>query len=227
MRITSFTLNLRSELPSPQKIVPNDDKRVSEESLVLTASPLGYISLLGNEPFSPASVLSRPMGLPSNPRLLVPGSRNSNNSEFVLTPDTLRYFGKTVEHFTSQIRDIRLAHTASEVRSALQTQELIRQQDIFDEMIELIERLKGSRYNASQEKIKRIQTVQKVLLARLDRILQSLMEKASPELSENETKWFEELKRLKQEVTGAGRYDEGSLVARTKLVRASPMVFWD
>jgi hypothetical protein len=56
-----------------------------------------------------------------------------------------------------------------------------------------------------------------VLLSRLDRTLQGLMRKASPELSENESRWFEELKRMKNEVLGAGRYDEESLRARAKL----------
>jgi nucleoporin NUP82 len=71
---------------------------------------------------------------------------------------------------------------------------------------------------ASEARWERIQAEQKVLLRRLDRMLQGLMEKASPELSEHETKWFEELKRMKEEISGSGRYDEGSLVARTRLV---------
>jgi nucleoporin NUP82 len=49
-------------------------------------------------------------------------------------------------------------------------------------------------------------------------MLRGLMDKASPELSEYETRWFEELKRMKGEIGGAGRYDEGSLVARTRMV---------
>ncbi|TFY82602.1 hypothetical protein EWM64_g1412 [Hericium alpestre] len=44
-----------------------------------------------------------------------------------------------------------------------------------------------------------------------------LTKKANPELSEHETKWFDELKRIKQEALGAGRYDETSLTARTRL----------
>jgi nucleoporin NUP82 len=47
------------------------------------------------------------------------------------------------------------------------------------------------------------------------------MRRASPELSENETKWFEELKRMKVEVFGSGRYDEESMRSRVKLVRNS------
>jgi len=44
------------------------------------------------------------------------------------------------------------------------------------------------------------------------------MDRASPELSEYETKWFAELKRMQGEVVGAGKYDEGSLLARTRML---------
>jgi nucleoporin NUP82 len=48
--------------------------------------------------------------------------------------------------------------------------------------------------------------------------VEGIYEKVAPELSEQETKWFEELKRMKAEVLGQGKYDEQSLRARTKLV---------
>jgi nucleoporin NUP82 len=86
-------------------------------------------------------------------------------------------------------------------------------------MMEIVEGLTGQRQTAFQAKLRRIQERQSNLLARFDRILQVMIAKASPELSEHETKWFEELRRMKEEVNGAGRWDEGSLVARTKMVR--------
>ena len=84
--------------------------------------------------------------------------------------------------------------------------------------METMEKLKGPRNATSQEKLKRVQDGQRALLSRLDRILQLLMKKASPELSDHETRWFEELKRMKDEVAGNGRYDEWSLAARTSMV---------
>ena len=221
MRITSFSLSLRTEFQplSPQKLLSNGNDEGSQGWLIPAEGPPAYLSLLGNEPYTPPALFSRPLGLPSNPRLAVPGQPGSGKSEFVLTPDTLRYLGKTVEHFSSQIRDILVTLKNAGLRSELQKQEFRRQQDKCGEMMKLVEKLKGSHHDAFQGKLKRIQDEQKVLLARLDRILQSLMEKASPELSEHETRWFEELKRLKEEVAGAGRYDEGSLVARARLVR--------
>ena len=105
----------------------------------------------------------------------------------------------------------------------LQRQELARVSTKCREMQAIIERLKGPGRVASEAHLGKIQDSQKVLLRRLDQMLQGMMEKASPELSEHETRWFEELKRIKEEISGSGRYDEGSLVARTRLVCLIPL----
>jgi len=132
----------------------------------------------------------------------------------MLTPDTLRYVGSTVEAFTAQIRDIQLAHGTSEARAELQQHELRRQQDKCREMMETVERLRVKRSPLAQNRLKTVHDTQKIILARLNRMLHSLMQKASPELSEHETKWFQELKRMKVDIMGATRSDEGSLASR-------------
>lgn len=141
----------------------------------------------------------------------------------MLTPDTLRYLATTVAALSGQSHEIQLAHRGAEGRAALQAQELLRLCGKCRELHAAVEKLKGPRRSASENRFKAVQDNQKVLLARLDRMLQGLMEKASPELSEHETKWFEELKRMKEEIVGAGKYDEGSLVARTRLVCPIPV----
>jgi nucleoporin NUP82 len=141
------------------------------------------------------------------------------NADFKLTPDTLRYIGTTVAEISSQIHEIQLGYRAAETRAMLQRQELARVSAKCREMQAIVERLKGPGRVASEARWERIQNEQKALLRRQDRMLQALMEKASPKLSEHETKWFEELKRMKEEISGAGRYDEGSLVSRTHMVR--------
>lgn len=85
-------------------------------------------------------------------------------------------------------------------------------------MTELIADLKGRRAMEVTSRAEKVRNAQKKLAARSDRILQALVDKASPGLSEHETKWFDELKRMKEDINGAGRYDEGSLSARAKLV---------
>jgi nucleoporin NUP82 len=57
-------------------------------------------------------------------------------------------------------------------------------------------------------------------------MLRGLMDRASPDLSEYETKWFGELKRMQNEIVGAGRYDEGSLAARARLVSSVFGLHW-
>lgn len=223
MRITSFPLNLRPESPRSQSNpLPSNDTE-KEPSLLQSAwltpleGPSSYVSLLGTEPYKPAPILSRPSGLPSNPRLSLPSG--SNSTEFMLTPDTLRYIGTTVAEFTTQIHEIQLAQRAAEARATLQKHELSRLSSKCREIESVVEALKGPKRTANEARFERIQNEQKILLGRLDRMLQGLMEKASPELSEHETKWFEELKRMKDDITGSGRYDDASLVARTRMVR--------
>ncbi|EGO27441.1 hypothetical protein SERLADRAFT_446672 [Serpula lacrymans var. lacrymans S7.9] len=218
MRITSFPLSLRSDDSSLQPQPPNTPDKTSELRLSKsTAEPPAYVSLLGTGSFTPPPILSRPLGLPSNARLAI-GSQQSK-AEFTLTPDTLRYLGTTVANFTSQIHDTLLAYKAVDLRLALQKQEYSRQQDKCREMVGLINDLQSSRHDVARAQIERIRATHKVLLTRLDRILQSMMQQASPELSEYEKKWFEELRRMKMELAGEGRYDEGSLAARTSLLR--------
>ena len=85
-------------------------------------------------------------------------------------------------------------------------------------MLEIVRSLATTRQEEAQARIAKAQETQKALLARSDRVLQGLMKKASPALSENEAKWFEELRRMKEEVVGAGKYDDRSLAAKAKLV---------
>lgn len=215
-RICSFPLNLRSDSPisQPQDLVAIGDD--SNKFLTPLEGPPAYISLLRSEPFAPASILSRFSGLPSNPHLAI-GSPTSKQ-EFILTPDSLRYFATMVQHLSNQTHEIILAGHISDARVDLQKKEFHLQQTACRQMMELIADLKGRRAMDVTSRVEKVKYMQKALSARSDRILQALIDKASPELSEHETKWFDELKRMKEEVTGTGRYDEGSLAARLKLV---------
>lgn len=136
----------------------------------------------------------------------------------MLTPDSLRYFATTVQEISNQIHEVILAHRAAESRASLQKEEFLQIQKKCREMMTLIADIKQRRHSEVLARVERIKDAQKTLMARSDRVLQALVNKASPELSEHETKWFEELRRMKDEVVGAGRYDEGSLAARSKLV---------
>jgi len=222
MRITSFPLNLRSE-PFPPKVV-NDSATSQSGSKNAWLIPVDdiptYVSLLGTEVYRPPAIVTSSSGLPSQPKLSAPGSK-----EFLLTPDTLRFIGTTVGQITTQIRELEIAYQEAIARVKIQNQELQRQSAKCKDMEKVVERLKGPGRVTDEGRLSEIQDEQKNLLARLDRLLQALMKKASPELSEHEKKWFEELKRMKVDVLGSGKYDEDSLVARTRLVRFTKSSF--
>jgi len=220
MRITSFPLTVTSELSRPElSKVEENVPALAEKTkwLVHASGPSDYVSILGNEPYKPPTLVSSPIGLPSFPKLSLPGSP-SGTQEFVLTPDTLRFIAKTVGQISTQVREIHIAYRQVVTRTSLQKDELTAQAKKCGEMEKRIEELKGPLRQDAQTRFNKIQDEQKILLARLDRLLQALMKQALPELSEQETKWFEELKRMKQDILGAGRYDEDSLVARTRMV---------
>ncbi|KAJ4473481.1 hypothetical protein C8R41DRAFT_888262 [Lentinula lateritia] len=214
MRITSFSLNPRPESPLLKSPADNNLVQSTSRHLELLGDTPPYTSLLGTEPWMPPSILTRNTGLPFNPRLSLP--KDASQREFMLTPDTLRYLATVVTRYSDQVREVELAQHGAEGRAALQIQEVIRQTTKCRELLAIVERIKETRREASQDRIQKVQRGQKILLKRLDRMLQVMMEKASPELSEHETKWFDELKRLKEAVIGADRYDESSLSARIR-----------
>lgn len=222
MRITVFPLNLRSESPRSRPVALEDGVDVppplgKSQWLTPVEGQSTYVSLLGGEPYKPPPFLAPSSGFSPIPKLSLPPS-SSDSKGFTLTPDTLRYIATTVAQITGHIHETHLAYRAADLRASLQKQELVRLSNKCKEMETTILKLKGVTKDTTEARIKRIEDKQKSLLARLDRMLQSLMEKASPDLSEHETKWFEELKRMKEDIIGAGRYDEGSLVARTRLL---------
>ncbi|KAG6911695.1 hypothetical protein DXG01_007945 [Tephrocybe rancida] len=222
MRITSFPLNLRAESPhAPSHALPpdKDSERFNQKSYWLTPleGPPAYVSFLRKNPYTPASALDRSSGLPKLPQLSLPKAAEGS-SGFVLTPDSLRYLGDVARELTMQSTAVKLAVKQGDERMKLQQHELTRMCQKAGQMNALIENLKGPRREVTEARLKKIQAEQKTLLGRLDRVLQGMMERASPGISENETKWFEELRRMKGEITGFGRYDDESLVARTRLV---------
>ena len=216
MRVTALPLILQPEEVTAQELSSSEigaPDLKSSTSPPPPGSPPAYVSFL-TEPFTPPTVLARPNGLPSNPVLTTPAP----NAPLVLTPDTLRYLGSTVERVMGQIHEILLASRATDMRVQLQKNEFARQKAKVREVFQEMERLRGERQQTTKAKLESVRDGQKALMARVDRILGAMTRNASPEVSEHERRWFEELKRMKEEVAGRGRYDQDSLTARTNLV---------
>jgi nucleoporin NUP82 len=221
MRIISVPLNLRAEpLDSKSNVFRLEDTDSSTEKskwLSCVDGPSTHASVLSAEPFVPPSLTVRLSELSTSSKPLLP-QVPSGSKELTLTPDTLRFLGTSVAQITSQSREVILACQVVTRRMYLQQYELPMLTKKCQEMESILEKVQGPGRASIEERFTKVQEEQKLLLARLDRLLQSLMEKASPELSEHEAKWFEELKRMKESVLGRGKYDEDSLVCRTRLV---------
>lgn len=221
MRLISVPLNARAEpLDSKSNVFCIEDTDSSTEKskwLSCVDGPSTHASILSAESFIPPSLTGRLSELSTSSKSLLP-QVPSGSKELTLTPDTLRFLGTSVAQITSQSREVILACQVITRRMYLQQYELPRLTKKCEEMESILEKIQGPGRNYTEDRLVKVQEEQKLLLARLDRLLQSLMEKASPELSEHEAKWFEELKRMKESVLGRGKYDEDSLVCRTRLV---------
>ncbi|KAF8631152.1 hypothetical protein AX15_002498 [Amanita polypyramis BW_CC] len=215
MRITTFPLTLQDKFPRNQQESLTPEDELAALFFTPMDGPAVYVSLLGNEPYKPPDTLARPSGLPPSPRLSLPAF---GTKELILTPETLRFIGTTIGKLSSQIHEIQLAYKTVEARATLQQQELKRQVEKCCDINQLVERMKEGCSERIAKRVETIQVGQKTLLGRLDRALQTLMERACPELNEHEMRWFDELKRMKEEVASSGRYDGESLVARTRLL---------
>ena len=231
MRVVVLPLIPQTEVPFAQKSkhTPTTPQRSPATSLkgqltstptpsstANTDKPKAWLSSSELDPYTVPQIFSQPLGLPTNPRLALPAPQSK--SEFILTPDTMRYLGQTVEHLRAQIDSVKYANTMTEAQVQLQTLEFHRQVRQVQQVLIMLETSRTKRYAAWNERVEKVRKTQDELLERLDRTLRIYMRKVAPELSEQETKWFEELKRMKAEVLGQGKYDEQSLRARTKLV---------
>ncbi len=207
MRVVSFSLNMRSSnlaKDEPKSTVPVD------RLLKPADEPPAYTSLLGTKPWQPPTSLFS-TGLPATPQLATPVTK-----DFRITPDTLRFLSDKVDEIATRIHGIESAYQQTNARVELQCEELQRQAAKVAEIRTLLGELRGPR----QDRISAIQDAQRALLGRLDRVLGELMKRANPTLSDHETKWFGELGRMRQQVFGAGRYDEASVMARVQAVRS-------
>jgi nucleoporin NUP82 len=209
MRVESFSLNVFAGFPS------QDEPKAADRLLGPAEDPLAYTSLLGTKPWELPTGLSW-TGLPATPRHATPDSK-----DFRITTDTLRFLSTKVDEISTRIHIVESAYRQTNARVELQNEELQRQADKVNEIRKLLGELRGARQDRIDARAHAIQAGQLTLLARLDRVLAELMKRANPTLSDQETKWFGELGRMREQVLGAGRYDEASLKARVQAVRTS------
>ncbi|KAH9965726.1 hypothetical protein BC827DRAFT_1179360 [Russula dissimulans] len=211
MRVVSFPLNMRPGFPTegePKSNVPAD------RLLMPAEGPSAYTSLLGTKPWDPPTDLSS-IGLPATPRQATPAEKK----EFSITPGLLRDFSRKVDEIVTRIHGVESAYSQTSARAELQNDELKRQAEKVEEIRVWLGSLRGAAQDQVDGRMGQIRERQLALLARLDRVLAELTKRTNPTLSDHETKWFGELGRMREQVLGAGKYDEGSLKARAQALK--------
>ena len=218
MRVVIFPLNLRAEAiePAPEEVTTLQTAHTTIADSKESPS-LNYASYIKATPYSPPAILQRQVGLASIRDIPFPKS-HSMKTELVITPETLRYLKAVAERLCSEKHEAIIAFSELKSRLVLHTQEIGKQQQHCQEIIARTNVLNGPRKVAIQAKLKALQEEQQALLHRMDRALQALINNASPELNEHEKKWFEELRRMKGQTIGVGRYDPTSIKNRVQLV---------
>ncbi|KAH9973089.1 hypothetical protein BGW80DRAFT_1437399 [Lactifluus volemus] len=228
--VSTFSVERKASNPVIAVAVPND-VYLNYSIFILTSSmtvvsfslnipvtraaeePLAYTSLLGIKPWEPPTGLSS-TGLPTTPRHAAPEPK-----DFRITPDTLRFFSTKVDEIAARAHNVESAYRETNARVELQHEEWQRQTDKLDEIRALVAELRGARQDHTDARARAIRAGQQTLLARLDRVLGEIMKRANPTLSDQETKWFDELSRMREQVLGVGRYDDASLKARVQTLK--------
>ncbi|EJD53549.1 hypothetical protein AURDEDRAFT_80006 [Auricularia subglabra TFB-10046 SS5] len=214
MQCSSFELALRVDSSQPPL---RESVRGSAESPSTSSAPPGkqpYVSSL--QPWSVPAVFVRPGGLPSAPRIALPNLGPAGSKELQVNPETLRLLASTVEKFRGELAQIGSGVHDVRARVELQRIEQARQVAKTLELSDAILRLRSAGAKRVRDRLEGVVARQQELLGRLDRTVQAYMDAACPNLSEHETRWFEELKRMHKQVSGA---DDG----RTLLGRADSL----
>ncbi|KDE05844.1 hypothetical protein MVLG_03787 [Microbotryum lychnidis-dioicae p1A1 Lamole] len=180
----------------------------------LPNEPPPYLSLL-ESPFKTPSILAS-SSQHVLPRQVVPKSLANKGALETVTPDSLRFIGKSVEALRTRLSDLVDASDQVQNRIELQLAELGRQLTKVHELRKIIAGglIQDTSLNAGDEervlkdRIGKVKERQEVLLKRTDRILQGLMDRHAPSVSTFERNWFDELKRLEGEIEG-GKEGEG------------------
>lgn len=219
MRIVSFPLNLRTDT-TDESSDSGDAKETSSLATSVDSTdvpPAGYACIIKAATFTPPPILQKQLGRASLLDIPLPKSHDIK-SELVVTPETLRYLKAVAERICTQKHEAMLALGELKGRLALHNQEAQKQMQYCQEVNMKTQMMNGPKKAAVLAKMKSLQDGQQALLHRMDRVLQALINKASPELNDHETKWFDELRRMKGQVLGIGRYDQTSLKIRSQLV---------
>jgi nucleoporin NUP82 len=219
-------------LTSTYRVVPIEQQLRVQETLqdptptsvpastTSTKPPYGALSLTSStkvpafatllvEPYNPPRA-PNPLKLPKLPAARV-------GIDEITTGEQLTQVARALEMLMAQrTATLPILHSI-QVRLELMAKEYPRQRDFSVKMLSTLQELAKQRQHETEGRLQALVVRQDEILARIDRVLQRLMDSYSKELTEYEVKWFKELARMRKEVSGTS--DGRSLNARALLAR--------
>ena len=142
------------------------------------------------------NLLSQPAYRPTitrGPKIVVPGDITTISSDI----PTLQFMAKFVQQLRKDMEVLMNAIISLHRRLELQQREYARQQTKLDDMRRSIDSL-----HAPTDRLQRAKSQQTQLEQRAKQLLQSLISTNSPELSDAEKRYFQELRRIESHVRG-------------------------
>ncbi|CED82201.1 Nucleoporin Nup88 [Phaffia rhodozyma] len=224
LQLVALELALRVATPSSPALVPLALGAPTPSSSSPPSPSSHYTSYLRTDPFVVPTILEDRSSLPLKARIALPPPPSGQTKTLEsITPDNLRYLGKTIQSFRSSTREILSAGSAVQARLDLQLKELERQMDKVMKIEDLTASMRfGSKHGSKeglQARVERVRNVQKELISRVDKTLQGLMDRHQPMLSDMEKAWFAELRQLNEEVGGKTLgEEEGGLRSRVATI---------
>ncbi|QSL65684.1 hypothetical protein MERGE_002997 [Pneumocystis wakefieldiae] len=130
---------------------------------------------------------------------------NEFKDRLVVSQEFLRFLGKVALETRKKTEKLHSLVVSMYRRLELQGREFIRQ---LEKLYILKNKIDSIVSKNSSERLKDAINNQKNLQKRADKILQKLIKSHSPTLSDNEKKWFDELKRIKMKTYGSRGFNE-------------------
>lgn len=135
----------------------------------------------------------------------------------ITTGEQLAQVARALEMLMSQRTATLPICYSIQARLELMAKEYPRQRVFSAQMLSTLQHLAKERRPETEGRLQALVVRQEEILARIDRVLQRLMDSYSKELTEYEVKWFKELARMRKEVSGTS--DGRSLKSRVLLAQ--------
>jgi len=166
-----------------------------------------------------ASLLVEPYNVPRAPSTLklpkLPATRVGIDE--ITSGEQLAQVARALEMLMTQRTATLPVLYSIQARLELMAKEYPRQRAFSAQMLSTLQKMAKERRPETEGRLQALVVRQEEILARIDRVLQRLMDSYSKELTEYEVKWFKELARMRKEVSGTS--DGRSLKSRALLAQ--------